>query len=78
MHRLRGAQRAFLILSLFLIGACSNPEAKSKELFDLAQFEEEQHNVQHAKQLYEEVIKDYPSTSVASKAKERLSRLEGK
>ncbi|HZR46858.1 MAG TPA: hypothetical protein VFA47_09150 [Candidatus Manganitrophaceae bacterium] len=78
MHRTRSVHRALLALSFFLIGACSNPEAKSKELFELAQFEEEQHNVQHARQLYEEVIKDFPASSFAPKARERLGRLEGK
>jgi TolA-binding protein len=78
MTCLRGVRTFLFILLLFLIGACANPEAKSKELYELAQFEEEQHNVQHAKKLYEELLKDYPATSFASKAKERLDRLEGK
>jgi TolA-binding protein len=59
-----------LILS-FVLGACD----KAKELLETAEFEERQMNVSHAKQLYEEVIRSYPSSREAQTARERLAKL---
>lgn len=66
-----------LVLSLFL-SACPNPEGKSGEIYETAQFEEQQNNFKHAKKLYEEIIRDYPETSFAPKAEERLKAIEEK
>ena len=49
------------------------PEAK--ELFETAAFEENQGNVPHAKQLYQELVNLYPSTKVAEIARSRLTDL---
>lgn len=65
----------FLFLFLFFIG-CSNPEGKSQELFETAQFEEQQNNFKHARQLYHEIIREYPNTSFVAKAKARIKDLE--
>lgn len=46
------------------------------ELYDTAQFEELQKNKKHAAELYEEIIKKYPDSEYAKKAKERLSKLK--
>lgn len=56
-----------------LLGACSSD--KSKELYETAQFEEKQHNLEHAKKLYEEIVTKYPKSPVAKQAEERLAEL---
>ena len=53
--------------------ACSGD--KAKELLETAELEERQHNVVHAKQLYEEIIRLYPSSQVAETARARLASL---
>jgi outer membrane protein assembly factor BamD (BamD/ComL family) len=65
-----------LVMMLLALTACSNPEAKSQELYETAQFEEQQRNIPHAKKLYERIVSDYPETATAGKAKERLKALE--
>jgi TolA-binding protein len=45
-------------------------------LFETAAFEENQGNVPHAKQLYEELVNRYPSTKVAEIARARLEDLK--
>ena len=63
---------AVILLSLAVAG-CSGD--KAKDLLETAQFEERQMNVPHAKQLYEEVIRLYPSSREAQTARERLAKL---
>lgn len=63
------------VLCLVLVG-CS--EQKATELFETAAFEENQGNVPHAKQLYEELVNQYPSTKVAEIAKVRLEELNAR
>ena len=43
-----------------------------KDLFDTAQFEEQQNNPVHAKELYQDIIAKYPQSEYARKAEERL------
>jgi len=69
---LRNVTGAALLLSLLLSG-CSGD--KAKELLETAEFEERQMNVLHAKQLYEDVIRFYPSSPQAQTARERLAKL---
>ena len=69
---LRNFTSAAVVLSLLLVG-CSGDSAK--ELLETAEFEERQMNVPHAKQLYEEVIRLYPSSPYAQTARERLAKL---
>lgn len=61
-----------LVLVLALV-ACSGD--KAKELLETAEFEERQHNESHAKQLYEDVIRLYPSSKEADTARARLAAL---
>jgi TolA-binding protein len=63
----------FIILFL-LITACSGD--KAKELLETAELEERQMNLPHAKQLYEDVIRLYPSSKEADTARARLARLD--
>ena len=69
-------KQIILVLMLTLALAFSGcSEKKAKELFETAQFEELQKNQEHAKQLYQEIIKKYPKTDYAKKAEDRLSVL---
>lgn len=68
----RWIQTGFIILFL-LVTACSGD--KAKDLLETAEFEERQMNLPHAKQLYEEVIRLYPSSKEADTARARLARL---
>lgn len=69
---LKNLTGAALVLSL-LLGGCSGD--KAKQLLETAELEERQMNVPHAKQLYEEVIRLYPSSQEAQTARERLAKL---
>jgi outer membrane protein assembly factor BamD (BamD/ComL family) len=65
---------AVLILCTFILclggmSACS--ENRAEELFKTAEFEELQNNREHALQLYEEILKQYPESSFAEKARVR-------
>lgn len=55
------------------LAACSGD--KPKELLEAAEFEERQMNVAHAKQLYEELVRLYPSSPQAEFARTRLEKL---
>jgi len=48
---------------------------KAKELIEMAEFEERQMNMPHAKQLYEDVIRLYPTSKEAETARARLAAL---
>jgi TolA-binding protein len=58
---------------LAVLTGCSGD--KAKELLETAELEERQMNKPHAKQLYEEVIRFYPSSREAQTALERLAKL---
>ena len=63
-----------LIFSLAL-ASCSN---KAAEMLETAKFEELQNNKEHAIELYDEIIRKYPDSEQAKKAKERLGELRKK
>ena len=65
----------FLLSSLYcgLLLGCSGD--KAKELLETAEFEERQMNLPHAKQLYDDVIRLYPSSKQAEIARARLAQL---
>ena len=65
-----------LVLCLVVSAGCTGD--KGKELLETAQFEEKQHNEEHARILYEEIVKKYPGTEFARKAEERLRAIKGK
>ena len=60
------------LLSL-LISGCSGD--KAKELLETAELEERQMNLPHAKELYQDVIRLYPSSREAQTARDRLAKL---
>jgi outer membrane protein assembly factor BamD (BamD/ComL family) len=63
-----------LIFMLPVVIACTGGDAE--ELFKTAEFEELQNNTEHARQLYEEIIKKYPESEYARKASSRLSEMD--
>lgn len=63
-----------LVLCCILLMGCSGD--KAKDLLETAEFEERQMNVPHAKQLYEDVIRLYPSSKEAETARARLAALK--
>jgi outer membrane protein assembly factor BamD (BamD/ComL family) len=63
----------FLALVMGIFVACGEDP---QQLFETAQFEEQQHNQVHAKELYEHILRDYPAGPVARKAEERLKELK--
>ncbi|HXX75049.1 MAG TPA: tetratricopeptide repeat protein [Nitrospiraceae bacterium] len=61
-----------LLLSL-VFTSCSGD--KPKELLETAELEERQHNIVHAKELYEDLIRLYPTSPQAEIARARLTSL---
>ena len=70
---MRPSIRAALVLLVLTLPACSGD--KAKELLETAEFEERQMNLPHAKQLYEDVIRLYPSSAEADTARAKLAAL---
>jgi outer membrane protein assembly factor BamD (BamD/ComL family) len=63
----------YALVCVFLL-SCSGD--KAKELLETAEFEERQMNLPHAKQLYEDVIRLYPTSKESEKAQARLAALK--
>lgn len=61
-----------VIASLLLLSGCAD---SAKDKFDTAQFEELQNNREHARQLYEDIVRSHPGSDYAKKAKERLDAM---
>jgi len=53
-----------------MVGGCS--EQRAKELFETAQLEKRQNNPEHARKLYQEILKNYPQSSYAERAQAGL------
>jgi outer membrane protein assembly factor BamD (BamD/ComL family) len=49
---------------------------RAKELYETAQFEEKQTNIEHAGKLYRQILEKYPNSPYATQAKARLAELE--
>ncbi len=64
------------LVILFALTFFSCTSDNSGELYETAQFEELQKNYSHARQLYDEIIKKYPESEFAEKARKRLSELK--
>jgi TolA-binding protein len=69
--------RRWMVGLVFLLGfaltGCTGD--KAKEMLETAEFEERQMNLPHAKQLYEDVIRLFPSSKEADTARARLASL---
>jgi TolA-binding protein len=66
---------------LLLAAACAAAltlagcQDKAAQLWEIAQFEELQNNPEHARQLYEQILRDHPNSEQAASARERLAEL---
>ncbi len=60
---------------MFFLG-CSGAEKKAQDLYEIAAFEEQQFNYEHATELYNQIIQEYPDTATAPKAQHALERLD--
>lgn len=60
-------------LMLGAAGGCSGDSPRA--LFETAQLEEKQNSLDHARQLYREIIEKYPDSEVAAAAGARLHAL---
>ena len=67
---------ALMFLGMLALGGCAGD--RGKELFETARFEEQQHNQEHAVQLYREIMKKYPGSVYADQAGTRLTELGAK
>ena len=61
-----------LILAMPLAGCGDGAE----EMFETARFEEVQNNKEHARKLYNRILRDHPDSPFAAKARERLAAME--
>ncbi len=61
-----------LVLVMGVLMACGEDP---QQLFETAQFEEEQHNQAHARELYERIVRDHAKSPVAQQAEARLKEL---
>jgi TolA-binding protein len=57
------------------VAGCTSSERAAQERFELAQFEEQQGNAAHARQIYQDIVATYPDTSWAARARQRISNL---
>jgi outer membrane protein assembly factor BamD (BamD/ComL family) len=77
MRLMRCLKILIIILALALVlAACSGN--KASELYETAKFEELQNNREHAVQLYEQIIAEYPSSDYAVQAKDRINAIKKK
>jgi hypothetical protein len=60
-------------LLVLMLAACGD---RAKDLYETAQFEEQQFNRAQATKLYREVVEKYPASPYAEPARQRLSDLQ--
>jgi hypothetical protein len=73
--RLRRVIAAALLSGSLALAGCTG--SGPGELLSTAELEEVQHNPDHARELYEEIVRRYPDSAEATKARERLAALAG-
>lgn len=66
----------FVLLNLTILPGCVSGEKKAAELLETAVFEEKQNNLEHASQLYNEILKKYPASPAAKDAAARKAELK--
>jgi len=79
MRHRAGAYRrtiAALLLGGALLAGCSGGGAA--DLLQTAELEEVQNNPEHAREIYDEIVRRYPDSAQATKARERLAALAEK
>ncbi len=68
-----GIATCIILALLVMVSACGPDQAA--QLLETAQFEERQTNKEHAKELYEEIVRRYPDSPAAQTARARLTQL---
>ena len=68
----QGLRIAICVCWLGVLGCGEDPQ----QLFETAQFEEQQGNQTHARELYTQIIQMAPESELAKKAAERLAKLQ--
>lgn len=58
-----------LVVLCFMAWGCGEDP---RQLYETAQFEEQQHNRAHAQELYERIIQQHPESEFAEKARQQL------
>jgi outer membrane protein assembly factor BamD (BamD/ComL family) len=66
-----------IILILLLMGSACGADQAAQQL-EIAQLEERQQNLAHAKELYEQILQRYPESPAAQTARTRLAKLAEK
>lgn len=66
----------FMLIWLVMGSACG-PDQAAQQL-EIAQLEERQNNLTHAKELYEKILDRYPNSPAAQTARARLAELAKK
>jgi TolA-binding protein len=67
--------RATILAVLLMTTTVGCSDKGAQELYMTAQFEERQNNVEHAKDLYQEITTKYPNSEYAKDAQARLTIL---
>ena len=67
---------SILVVSFVALSACSSSEDRAEELYSIARLEEKQNNLEHATQLYYDLLLKYSNTSWGPKAHKRLEALK--
>lgn len=60
-----------IMLVLAMLTGCTSGDKKAAELLETARFEEKQNNLEHASQLYDEILRKYPASPAAKDAAAR-------
>jgi len=68
-------KRSAAILSLMFLLALAGCTNRAAEILDTAQLEEKQQSLDHARELYQQIVRDYPDSPEAKIASERLTAL---
>ena len=72
--RVKHCRRWFgLALVMGMLLACGEDP---QQLFETEQFEEQQHNQAHARELYERILRDHAKSPIARKAEDRLKEIK--
>lgn len=74
--RLSTAVAAMLLAASLVFAGCSG--SGPGDLLSTAALEEKQDNPEHARELYAEILRRYPDSAEAAKARERLAALDAK
>ena len=70
-------RKLYCIVSIvLLLGLAGCMGESAEQMMKTAQFEELQNNREHARQLYERIVRDHPKSAEATLAAERLRALD--